>query len=633
MGKPFKKELEKVFVIYQWAAEQSKNDVFEFLKESGKPTLIVGSGGSLSACYYLASLLVNKGVYAKAITPLEVYYSKNILNNSNIVFLSASGKNTDIIFGFNLAMQFEPNCIISICMKKDSPLAKLSKEFSNTKTFEYDIPSGKDGFLATNSLIAFFSILFHSYKSDSQITTLVINSSFLNELLIFCNRISKHSTFHILYGGWGKPVAIDIESKFTEAGLANSLLSDYRNFGHGRHHWFDKKKKSAIIALITPEEKLISKKTLALLPTSIPQLVLTSDFKSPLASIDLLIKSFYLVNQMGEIQKIDPGKPGVPDFGSKLYHLKYSSFYTIKNPLIHQSAAIAILRKSKVNNLSDLSAKELNYWLNAYNNFINKLANAKFGSIIFDFDGTLCSLEDRYMGLSKEIIQNLNRFLSKGFVIGVITGRGRSARKDLQKAISKEYWEQIIIGYYNGVDIGTLNNNHLPNKDLKPDDSINKIHKILTNYNLPYQAKITLRPNQLTIEVSIKNEWSRLKSILLHLTMTSNIENIQIIESSHSLDIISRPRTSKLNILPFCKEKAKSLGLSEDCLCIGDKGVWPGNDYELLSSTYSLSVREVSNIAESCWNIAEPGSRNIKATLEYLSNLEIIDKSIIYRIQ
>ena len=633
MGKPFKKELEKIFDIYKWAAEQPKNDLFDFLKESGRPTLIIGSGGSLSACHYFAFLLINKGVYAKAITPLEVYYSKNILNNSNIVFLSASGKNTDIMFGFNLAMQFEPNCIISICMKKDSPLSKLSLEYSNTKTFEYNIPSGKDGFLATNSLIAFFSILFQNYKTDLDTVSLAFDESFLNDLDVFFAKISNDCTFHLLHGGCGQPVAIDIESKFTEAGLANTLLSDYRNFGHGRHHWFDKKRNSAIIALVTPEEELISRKTLALLPSSIAQLVIKSDYNSPLASIDLLIKSFYLVNKMGEKQCIDPGKPGVPDYGSKLYHLRYSSFYTIKDQKIPQNIITAILRKSKVNNLSDLSEGELNYWLDAYKNFISKLTKAKFGSLVFDFDGTLCSIEDRYLGLSDEIILSLNRFLSEGFVIGVITGRGQSARQKLQNVIPKDYWKNVIIGYYNGADIGTLDNNNLPNKDLPTNDSIKKIHKILSNYNIPYKVDFDLRPNQLTVEVTNKKDWNRLKSTLLQLTMTSNIENIRIIESSHSLDIISKPNTSKLNILPICREKTESLGLSKDCLCIGDKGVWPGNDYELLSTQYSLSVSEVSSIAESCWNLAKPGSKNIRATLDYLNNLEIIDKSsIIYKI-
>lgn len=631
MGKPFKKELEKVLDTYSWAAKQQRIELLKLLKESGRPTLIIGSGGSLSACYYFASLLINCGVFAKAITPLEIYYSKNILNDSNLIFLSASGKNTDILFGFKFALKFEPKWIISICMKKGSPLAKLSSSYSNTKIFEYDLPSGKDGFLATNSLIAFFSVLYREFVANGKGETLNHEESYLNDINIFLSKVSKESTFHVLYGGWGHSVAIDIESKFTEAGLGNVLLSDYRNFGHGRHHWFDKKKNSAIIALVTPDEDMISKKTLSLLPSSIPKLVLESNTKSPIASIELLIKSFYIVDKMGEIQGIDPGKPGVPEYGSKLYHLRYSSFYTLKNQKVPQEIINSILRKSKVKNLSELSSAELNYWISAYYNFINKLTNAKFGSLVFDFDGTLCSFENRFVGISEDVVQSLVRFLSHGFIIGVVTGRGKSARTELQNVIPKEYWGSIIMGYYNGADIGVLNDNKLPNKQLPIESAIQKIYELLSNYKLPYKLNLELRPNQLTIEIANTQEWNRIKSTIVQITMSSNIENIQIIESSHSLDIISRPGTSKLNIIQRCQKEALSKGLSEECLCIGDKGVWPGNDFELLSTPYSLSVDEVSTIPESCWNIAKVGLKNIKATLEYLNNLDIIDKSIIYK--
>src|ERR1035437_4543083 len=221
MGKPFKKELEKVSEIYNWSLEQPKNDLLTYLKSTEKPILIVGSGGSLSACHYLALILQNKGLFAKAITPLEVFYLKNSLNNCNIILLSASGKNTDMSFGFKLAVQFEPNCIVCICMKKNSPLAKLSSQFSNTKMIEYTILSGQDGFLATNSLIAFYSIIYHTVESDIQEKTITLDLKFNSLLDNFFNVITKDYTLHVLYGGWGQSVAIDLESIATDAALGN----------------------------------------------------------------------------------------------------------------------------------------------------------------------------------------------------------------------------------------------------------------------------------------------------------------------------------------------------------------------------------------------------------------------------
>ena len=59
---------------------------------------IVGSGGSLSVCHYIAALYQSHGMMAKAVTPLELYYSRQALRNSNVLFISATGKNTDSLF-------------------------------------------------------------------------------------------------------------------------------------------------------------------------------------------------------------------------------------------------------------------------------------------------------------------------------------------------------------------------------------------------------------------------------------------------------------------------------------------------------------------------------------------------------
>ena len=81
------------------------------------------------------------------------------------------------------------------------------------------------------------------------------------------------------------------------------------------------------------------------------------------------------------------------------------------------------------------------------------------------------------------------------------------------------------------------------------------------------------------------------------------------------MDIVVYHDVSKLRVL---EDPAHSL-------CIGDYGSVEGNDYELLTSKYSLSVDRVSRNAESCWNIAPPGIYGLDATLYYLSHLTVTD--------
>jgi len=636
MGRPFNSELEKLQSTYQWAKTQVVDEIRnELLSHYKRPLFIVGSGGSLSACYYIAMLFQHHGMMAKAITPLELFYSKEALRASNVLFISASGQNTDVLFGYQTAIGYEPNRIFSLCMKLNSPLAKLARTVSISRHFEFNLPSGKDGFLATNSLIAFFGIAFKALAKDYDYSKadINLNDGFIDDHRDFVSKVTPDYTFTVLHAGWGQCIAIDLESKLAEAALGDILISDYRNFGHGRHHWFDKRKvNAAIIALITPDEKEIAKKTLALLPADIPVLMIETTDKTEMASIELLIKSFYFVSSLGKIQNIDPGRPGVPDFGSKLYHLNYKRFYKPRESRLSENKRMAIVRKACVSSFENLSDSDKAYWVKSYDSFINRLTATEFGALIFDYDGTICSSEERFTHIGKDIAKYLNNFLSKGIIIGIATGRGKSVREKLQEVILPEYWNQVVIGYYNCSDFGLLCDNNLPDKNLEQNPILNLIFERLEAHEFLVKLKPELKPHQIIIEINDNNEWGKVRESIIQFIIGLDQPNIQILESSHSMDIIDQTFTNKLNIIEKCKKMTAERNLCADCLCIGDKGKWPGNDYQLLSSAFSLSVDEVSAVNNSCWNIANSGIKNVDATIFYLSCLNFNQKGLILNI-
>lgn len=636
MGRPFHSELEKINDTFQWAINQSVEPIVgEILDHKKKPLFIVGSGGSLSACHYLAGLYQAHGMMAKAITPLELFYSKSAIRESNVLFISASGKNTDILFGYRTAISFEPEKIFSLCMKKNSPLGKLAATVSISRHYEFNLPSGKDGFLATNSLIAFFAIFFKIFTKSKNIQEISLreDGAYAQEQIAFFERVSPEYTFTVLHAGWGQCVAVDLESKLAEAALGDVLVSDFRNFGHGRHHWFDKRKyNSAIIALITPLEEGLANKTLELLPKDIPILKIQTQYGDEFSSIDLLAKSFHFVNKLGQLQNIDPGRPGVPDFGSKLYHLNYKRFYEQKESEEVLRKKTAIIRKSRSANFESLSETDKTYWETAYNNFLQQLQSTAFGSLIFDYDGTICSSKNRFIGVDPEVVKYLNNFLSKGIIIGLATGRGKSVREKLQEVIEEKYWNQVIIGYYNCSDFGLLSENNLPNKELEQNRTLASIFEELTKHKFIVDVNYELKPHQIIIEIDDKNSWSKVRESIIQFIIGLNKPNIQILESSHSMDIIDQTVTNKLNIVSKCVDLASLSNLSKECLCIGDKGKWPGNDYQLLSFPYSLSVDEISAVDDSCWNLAKSGIKNIEATIYYLSCLNFNNNGLILSI-
>ncbi len=630
MGKPFDKELLEINETYKWSANTKLDvDSKDLLRMTSFPMLAVGSGGSFSACSYLSLLHQEYGNICKSITPLELHSSKNVIRNANVFFLSASGKNSDILFGFNLSIQNEAKNIFSLCMRKNSPLAKLSKNYSASTIIDFNHPSGKDGFLATNSLVSFFVILARIFNKF-EYRELTFEEIFLNRMTDFCKSLDKDFTIQVLYGGWGAPIAIDIESKFTEAGLGNILLADFRNFAHGRHNWFDKKKRqSAVIAIVTPSEKELAQKTLALLPKSIPRLIIETTDNTPNGAIELLIKSFYLTKVIGELKEIDPGRPGVPEYGRKLYNLKYASLYKSKRKVDED---FLIRRKIGLSDILQLSDDQYSIWYNSLLAFKKSINSSRFAGIIFDYDGTLCSSKERYHGPSELIREQLLRILQSDIVIGIVTGRGKSVRLDLQKFIPKKFWNKVILGYYNGSQISMLDDDKAPDASKPKANSLEALFSEISNHFLigkfltEDRLKIEPRPQQLTIEINDQFIGALIKEVLLDIVAKYDYKDIKVLQSSHSIDIILNT-VSKLHILQECERFIKSQDKEHKFLCIGDCGKWPGNDYQLLGSKYSLSVDEVSTDPDTCWNLASPGIRNIDATLQYLQAITVTKNS------
>ena len=115
--------------------------------------------------------------------------------------------------------------------------------------------------------------------------------------------------------------AIDLESKFTEAAVGNLQIADYRNFAHGRHHCCEARQDSAVLALHSPAGRDLAERTLALLPKEVPVARLALNAPPLGVMLASLIAALRITGWAGVARGVDPGRPGVPEFGRKLYHL------------------------------------------------------------------------------------------------------------------------------------------------------------------------------------------------------------------------------------------------------------------------------------------------------------------------
>jgi hydroxymethylpyrimidine pyrophosphatase-like HAD family hydrolase len=412
---------------------------------------------------------------------------------------------------------------------------------------------------------------------------------------------------------------VDLESRFTEAALQDVWIADYRNFAHGRHHWLAKRPNStAVLAFLTPDDQELASRTLALIPSSVRIVRESLSFSGVTAGIAALGRVIQIAASAGRAMGIDPGRPGVPVFGRRIYHL--NAFGKRSIPSLEQTA---IERKTgkPVATLSSLGLLE--FWRQAYAGFASALRTATFKGVAIDYDGTLCGETDRFGDLRPDMAEELVRLLRGGIPVGVATGRGTSVRKALRQALPKRHWDRVVVGYYNGGDVGLLSDER-PDGTPRVGDALTELVKILaSNRLLTRLANLELRIPQVTIEPKRRTEADDVWALAEDIVHTLRIPGTSVVRSSHSIDILA-PGVDKRAVVKHLA--AFDCGSDTPVLRIGDKGRYPGNDYLLLNSPHSLSVDEASLDPRTCWNIAPLGIRGAAACVYYLRSLRLTRK-------
>jgi hydroxymethylpyrimidine pyrophosphatase-like HAD family hydrolase len=635
MGKPYIQEIDTLEETYRWALHL---DITALAKNIASfwsiPLLSVGSGGSFSAAEYQAHLhRVFFASTSQAVTPVEMLSTLPKNKEASVWFITAGGNNIDIYRGLQHACLNEMRNINALVGSDNTKLHRLSKKYQYANLWGFPLPTGKDGFLATNSLLAFSVLLYRAYSTavkqhnglPNKLSILIENTinhaDFLSTIEKRLAPIWKCSVLHVLFSPGLKAAALDIESKFIEAGLMSVHLADIRNFAHGRHHWFAKNTEhSGIIALSNQAEKDLAIKTLSLLPVEIPKEVITFKGIDSLNGIAGLVLSLYFTLWLGEERGIDPGRPGVPDYGSKIYRLTTNPGFVTS---INKKTA-AINRKKRWLTVK-LDTEHDEQWRKAYSEFVRKLESCEIGGIVLDYDGTCVDNQKRWSPPTDEFSQELSRLLDEGIHIGFATGRGKSIRTDLQKVIPERHWKSVIIGYYNGSELRELSDNAMLESASSACESLAQIEIILgNNIFLSTLSEFETRKYQLTV----KGKETLSEDFLWDVVQDELYKHVhhkgEVLCSSHSVDIIT-DNVSKLSVVRHIEALIPE---NKKILNIGDRGKWPGNDALLLKEPLSLSVDQVSYAHDCCWNLCPAGITGAQGALYYLTRLRRKNGSI-----
>lgn len=306
--------------LFRQAESEDVRGLSKFLKEKPEmPMLFVGSGGIQGD---FPALLYEIGLgIGKAVTPYSFSsISDNALKHSRILLMSEDGMDDDIVYASRRAVETNPGNTACLTFSEDKN-NRMLKVFAGTsvRKFIFSHPLLKDGFIAVRDKFFRNGILYRAFTGrKGMLSGLNVD---LSSDKCFHYRLNREgfdlpdfrriNHFLVLYGSYGEPVAADFESLLVKSGLASVQICDYRTFCHGRfifasNHTMNFKEPrgisdAAMVLLVTPRERKIASDMLkCVIPVRMPIVSIETDYDSPLATFDLMIKANVLAGEIGE---------------------------------------------------------------------------------------------------------------------------------------------------------------------------------------------------------------------------------------------------------------------------------------------------------------------------------------------
>lgn len=624
MGRRYQEELDELSTIRNFVAADTVKKLSELaLQASSTGLIVVASGGTKVIAEWACRLhRLVFGSPSVAVTPLE-YSSLTAPVRSSVWLLSAGGSHPDIRQAAQAAKFRGDTYVSAIVGQSNTPLEQWLKTELGAISVSLGLPAGVDGFLATNSVWAMACALAEAYVHwMPQVDHMKSPGNNFDELLYWARqetesslgKIANGSDIVVLHDTWCTLGAQDFEARIIEAALSNLWISDFRNFGHGRHFWMsDRTENTTLIAIWTPSIDEMVEQSLAILPKSLAICPVRIPYDGVTGALASLAWSIHATHYWAIAKNRDPGRPGIPSFGERLYEGGFP--YPVAPNIDSATKSIAL----KIG-ASGISGAEASNLFNAHKRAILKISDVSISGIVMDFDGTLIESIKRYEPIDTKIVGQLCRILESGVWLGIATGRGDSVQKSLQDAIPVNLRDKVVVGYHNGALVQSLDENVEGLDGLPVGDTFKKASIVLEEELMKHGfATIRSRKFQLTLSPcsghTLEVVWKKAKECLVR----NGLDEIGVWLSSHSVDVVST-QCSKLHVVNRVAAMAECK--LENILRIGDRGAWPGNDWQLLNSPLGISVDQCSGDLDSCWNFSPPGMRCTEATEHILNCIQ-----------
>ena len=310
-------------ILMDQAQSANLSDLRSFLlSDPSVPLIVTGSGGSETAAELTALLYGACDGVATAVSPYSLHsFSDRALSSAKVLIISKGGHNKDAVFASRRAIEASPGRTAGFFLSdgERNEARKLFLKAAPERGFVIPMPGIKDGFVSTGTSFAYFALIVRLFQEGVQLEKYrnVPKAPFCHRLnngaLLETSTFRKVTNYVILCGSWGRPVALNLEGKLVETGIAGAEVYDFRNYCHGRfiytsNHLED----SAVVMLVSPREKDLAGRIRDFLPAMTKLVLIETEHDAPEASLDLLIRATEFFQKLCTACGANPQSPSNP---------------------------------------------------------------------------------------------------------------------------------------------------------------------------------------------------------------------------------------------------------------------------------------------------------------------------------
>ncbi|RSU47355.1 hypothetical protein BRX43_14105 [Sphingomonas sp. S-NIH.Pt15_0812] len=595
-------------------------------KAADRPAIAIGSGGSAVAAEFLSHCRRTAGHgLTMVMTPMDLVMSDLQLHNASIWLFSAGADNPDIMAAHRAAKALKPSQIVLMTTNAEGAVTAVAQD-AGDDVHVLPVADRKDGFLATHSMMAMVTALLTAFdgsvtgswdRRDRLIEELAEGAAYTRQGSARFGKpvpFRRDDTVIILHDAFTRAVAVLLETSLWETGIAPVQRTDFRNFAHGRHVWMAKHlDRTLVAALTTLDAAPVWSAVGEALPPELRKLALEFGQGGRLRVAKGIASGLHLIADLGGVAGIDPGRPGRGDFAEAVYGSRaLDDLAKAMTPQVRQK----LRTRLAVDAAEDRQDGSLCV---AARGRLDSLRDAEFDAIVLDYDGTLVDTERRLDAPDTKIVDELVRLAEAGIRIGIATGRGGSAGEMLRKVLPDHLHRDVVIGYYNGGHLRTLDVDIDHDAPVQDENVLEAGRWIEERGILAPEATLKVGRLQIALDkAKLADPASFAGTMALCPAVVSG--GVLIRTSGHSHDVVARS-CSKLAVI----ENLVS-GLSSDDGCvlrIGDSGGEDGNDSEMLAGPFGISVGSGCGTSDGAWSLFGDASAGPDALLLILGALEV----------